>query len=98
MTASAPVAAAVVVLAARCVLLQRRLADRDRYVRASVRLFGMGPTMTPQEPRRSSSLMPHHYMAPCWRQPGKQWWHVRCALLHPLRFARSRGPIRWRPR
>jgi hypothetical protein len=42
MTTSAPVAAAVV-LAARCVLLQRRLADRDRYVCASVRLFGMGP-------------------------------------------------------
>jgi hypothetical protein len=38
-----------------------------------------------------------HYMAPCWQQPGKQEWHLRCALLHPLRFLRSRGPVKWRP-
>ncbi len=37
-----------------------------------------------------------HHMAPCWKQPGKQQWHLGCAILHPLRFARSRGPIRWR--
>jgi hypothetical protein len=42
MTASAFVAAAVV-LAARCVLLQRRLAVRERERVAMGRLFGMGP-------------------------------------------------------
>lgn len=41
---------------------------------------------------------PSHYdMAPCWEQPGKQWWHWQCALRHPFRFLRSRGPMRWRP-
>ena len=38
----------------------------------------------------------HHGMAPCHEQPGKQGWHVACALRHPIRFARSRGPVRWR--
>jgi hypothetical protein len=37
-----------------------------------------------------------HHMAPCWEQPGKQAWHVTCALRHPVRFLRSRGPQRWR--
>ncbi len=37
-------------------------------------------------------MLPHHYMAPCWEQPGKQGWHLRCALAHPVRFLRSRGP------
>jgi hypothetical protein len=44
MTSPVPVAAVVVVLAARCLLLQRRLADQDRYEDARDRLFGMvGP-------------------------------------------------------
>ena len=47
-------------------------------------------------------MKPHfpkqHYMAPCWEQPGKQEWHLGCALGHPVRFLRSRGPVRWRPR
>lgn len=39
---------------------------------------------------------PHYGMAPCWEQPGTQAWHLGCAFGHPLRFLRSRGPIRWR--
>jgi hypothetical protein len=35
-----------------------------------------------------------HYMAPCWEQPGKQQWHLSCAIAHPIRFLRSRGPRR----
>jgi hypothetical protein len=38
----------------------------------------------------------HYGFAPCHEQPGKQEWHVGCALRHPLRFLRSRGPRRWR--
>lgn len=37
-----------------------------------------------------------HYGAPCHEQPGKQQWHLFCVLTHPIRFARSRGPVRWR--
>jgi hypothetical protein len=38
----------------------------------------------------------HYGMSPCWEQPGKQQWHLDCAVLHPLRYLRSRGPRRWR--
>jgi hypothetical protein len=37
-----------------------------------------------------------HFTAPCWEQPGKQEWHTSCAIAHPFRFLRSRGPRRWR--
>jgi hypothetical protein len=60
MTASAPVAAAVVVLAARCVLLQRRLADRDRYECERAPVRDGAETMTPQEPRKVSSRPAMH--------------------------------------
>lgn len=45
--------------------------------------------MRPMFPRR-------HYGAPCHVQPGRQEWHLGCALRHPARFLRSRGPVRFR--
>lgn len=30
-----------------------------------------------------------HHMAPCHTQPGRQRWHLRCALRHPLTFIRT---------
>jgi hypothetical protein len=39
-------------------------------------------------------MMPEHYsMAPCQDQPGRQGWHLRCALAHPVRFIRSRSVV-----
>lgn len=40
------------------------------------------------------STMPNHYdLAPCHEQPGRQGWHFRCALRHPIRFVRQRGTV-----
>lgn len=50
-----------------------------------------------RQPALRRAVRPNHYgMAPCWEQPGKQEWHLACALQHPARFLRSRGPRRWR--
>jgi hypothetical protein len=45
--------------------------------------------------RGDRTLMPeHHALAPCHQQPGRQGWHLRCALRHPFRFARTRSAFR----
>lgn len=44
--------------------------------------------------RGDRTLMPEHYsLLPCHRQPGRQGWHLRCALRHPFRFVWNRGVV-----
>ena len=35
----------------------------------------------------------HYELAPCHEQPGRQRWHVSCALMHPIRFIRTRSVL-----
>jgi hypothetical protein len=35
----------------------------------------------------------HRSLAPCQDQPGRQGWHLRCAIAHPWRFLRQRGVV-----
>lgn len=37
--------------------------------------------------------MAKHYMDPCHKQPGRQRWHLTCALVHPVRFLRTRSVV-----